>query len=53
MFKSSNPFDSQDLVEVTSFISIVTIKLMQLQPGVSLIQEYNWFSQAGKTFELK
>ena len=42
MFKSSNPFDSQDLVEVASFICIVTInvpskneKNLQLQPGVS------------------
>lgn len=27
MFKSSNPFDSQDLVEVASFICIVTINV--------------------------
>lgn len=32
MFKSSNPFDSQDLVEVTSFIHMHS-KVEELAPG--------------------
>ena len=41
MFKSSNPFDSQDLVEVTSLIYSMHSEVEE---------EGNCFSQAGKTF---
>ena len=43
MFKSSNPFDSQDLVEVTSFILCI----------VKLKRRATAFHRQAKHFELK